>query len=146
MNPNRPIGRRNVLGAAAAALSAGTLGLVTALGQTREQVSKGEGNGSATNTGPKNKPLETLQPDSYLPPATDRGDVAPIWYSFDLVHRRIQPGGWTRQVTQRELPSPQDLAGVTMRLTAGSYRELHWHDASEWMGGELRYGPGEANG
>jgi oxalate decarboxylase len=143
------IGRRSVLGATAAALSAGALGSVTALGQTREQVSKGEGNGSAINTGPKNKPLETLQPDSYLPPATDRGDVTPIWYSFDLVHRRIQDGGWTRQVTQRVLPSSQDLAGVTMRLTAGSYRELHWHDANEWaymLSGNARVTVFEPNG
>src|SRR5262249_23309614 len=29
-------------------------------------------------------------------------------------------------------PSSQDVAGVTMRLTAGSYRELHWHTANEW--------------
>src|SRR5258708_2557256 len=126
------VGRRSVLGAAAAALSAGALGSVTGLGQTREQVAKGEGNRSATNPGPINKALEALNPDSYLPPTTDRGDVTPIWYSFDLVHRRIQDGGWTRQVTTRELPSSLDIAGVTMRLTAGSYRELHWHFANEW--------------
>jgi oxalate decarboxylase len=102
------------------------------LGQTREQVLKGEENHSATNPGPINKALEGLNPDSYMPPTTDRGDLLPIWYSFDLTHRRIQDGGWTRQVTQRELPSSQDVAGVTMRLTAGSYRELHWHDANEW--------------
>jgi oxalate decarboxylase len=130
--PNNLIGRRNVLGAAAAALSAGALGSVTALGQTGEQVAKGEGNHSASNPGPINKVLTGENPDSYLPPTTDRGDVLPIWYSFDLVHRRIQEGGWTRQVTARELPSSQDLAGVTMRLTAGSYRELHWHAANEW--------------
>ena len=41
---------------------------------------------------------------------------------------------WTQQhqVTQRELPSSTDLAGVNMRLTAGSFRELHWHKANEW--------------
>ena len=109
-NPNHPIGRRNVLGAAAA-LSAGTLGSVTALGQTRDQVAKGEGNHSASNPGPINKVLTGESPDSYLPPTTGRGDVLPIWYSFDLVHRRIQDGGWTRQVTARELPSSQDVAG-----------------------------------
>jgi oxalate decarboxylase len=73
----------------------------------------------------------------------------PLWYSFDLVHRRIQDGGWTRQVTQRELPSSQDLAGVTMRLTAGSYRELHWHDANEWtymLSGNARVTVFEPNG
>src|SRR5215467_12772767 len=132
--PNRkdPIDRRSVLGVTAAALSAGALGSVTALGQTREQVAKGEGNNSASNPGPKNKALQALNPDSYLPPSTDRGVIEPIWYSFDLVHRRIQDGGWTSQVTSKELPSSLDIAGVTMRLTAGSYRELHWHSANEW--------------
>ena len=131
-NPDHSIGRRSVLGATAAALSAGALGSVTALGQTREQVAKGERNRSPSNPGPINKMLSGENPSSYLPPTTDRGDVLPIWYSFDLVHRRIQDGGWTRQVTARELPSSQDLAGVTMRLTAGSYREFDWHAANEW--------------
>ena len=44
----------------------------------------------------------------------------------------MQGGGWTHQVTQRELPPSKDLAGVNMRLTAGSFRELHWHTADEW--------------
>ena len=69
---------------------------------------------------------------SNLPPPTDQGDVGPIGYSFDLTHKRIQEGGWTHQVTQRELPFSKDLAGVNMRLTAGSFRELHWHTANEW--------------
>ena len=129
---NDGIGRRNVLGAAAAAISAGALGSVKALGQTREQVAKGEGNHSASNPGPINKALAAENPDSLTPPSTDRGVIEPIWYSFDLVHRRIQDGGWTSQVTSRELPSSKDIAGVTMRLTAGSYRELHWHTANEW--------------
>jgi oxalate decarboxylase len=58
--------------------------------------------------------------------------VGPIWYSFDLTHKRIQEGGWTHQVTQRELPSSKDIAGVNMRISAGSFRELHWHTADEW--------------
>jgi len=131
-NQKNSVGRRSVLGAAAAALSAGALGSVRLLGQTREQVAKGEGNRSASNPGPKNPALQGLNPDSYLPPTTDRGVIEPIWYSFDLVHRRIQDGGWTSQVTSKEFPSSQDIAGVTMRLTAGSYRELHWHSANEW--------------
>ena len=35
-------------------------------------------------------------------------------------------------MTQRELPSSKGIAGVNMRLTAGSFRELHWHTADEW--------------
>jgi oxalate decarboxylase len=49
-----------------------------------------------------------------------------------VTKKRIQEGGWTHQVTQRELPSSTDIAGVNMRLTAGSFRELHWHTADEW--------------
>ena len=32
-------------------------------------------------------------------PPTERGDVGPIWYSFDLTHKRIEEGGWAHQVT-----------------------------------------------
>jgi len=124
------VGRRSMLGAAAAALSA--MGSRAAFAQTRAETIKGEQNHSATNPGPINNVLAGENPNSFLPPITDRGNVIPIWYSFDLAHRRIQDGGWTRQVTARELPSSQDLAGVNMRLTAGSYRELHWHAANEW--------------
>ena len=34
--------------------------------------------------------------------------------------------------THRELPSSAELSGVNMRLTSGSIRELHWHNANEW--------------
>ena len=121
-----------MLGAAAAAISASALSPGALFAQTRAETAKGEHNNSASNPGPINKSLANANPDSNMPPITDRGVIVPIWYSFDLTHRRIQDGGWTRQVTARELPSSQDLAGVTMRLTAGSYRELHWHTANEW--------------
>ena len=41
-------------------------------------------------------------------------------------------GGWTRQVTERELPVSKGMAGVEMRLIAGGVRELHWHTSAEW--------------
>ena len=131
-NEKHSVGRRSLLGAAAAALSAGGLGSRAAFAQTKAETAKGEQNHSASNPGPINRILAGANPSSDQPPITDRGVIVPIWYSFDLTHRRIQDGGWTRQVTARELPSSQDLAGVTMRLTAGSYRELHWHTANEW--------------
>jgi oxalate decarboxylase len=131
-NEKPPVGRRSLLGAAAAAISASAIRPPALFAQTRTETLKGEQNRSASNPGPINKVLANANPNSNLPPITDRGVIVPIWYSFDLTHRRIQDGGWTRQVTQRELPSSQDVAGVTMRLTAGSYRELHWHTANEW--------------
>jgi len=87
---------------------------------------------SASNPGPKNRALMAINPNSDVPPPTDHGVVEPFWYSFDLTHRRIQDGGWTHQVTSRELPVSKDIAGVNMRLTRGSFRELHWHLADEW--------------
>ncbi len=35
-------------------------------------------------------------------------------------------------MTERELAPSKELAGVNMRLTAGSFRELHWHTSNEW--------------
>lgn len=119
-------------------LSAGTTSLAIAgvgmglYGQSRDGAQKAEHDHSSSDPGPENKALLGENPNSNTPPPTDFGDVVPIWYSFDLVKRRVQEGGWTHQVTQRELPSSKDIAGVNMRLTAGSYRELHWHTADEW--------------
>ena len=48
------------------------------------------------------------------------------------MHNRLEPGGWAREVTRRELPIATTLAGVNMRLKAGAVRELHWHKPGEW--------------
>lgn len=83
-------------------------------------------------TGPKNAPLEAQNPDSVRSPETDSGTVSPFKYSFALARTRIGSGGWTRQVTARELPISKGIAGVEMRLKAGGVRELHWHVEAEW--------------
>src|ERR1700716_1166890 len=124
--------RRSVLGMVSAALAAAAFGGLSAHAQTREGTHQAEGDHSSSNPGQENKPLLNQNPNSNMPPPTDNGDVGPIWYSFDLTHKRIQEGGWTHQVTQRELPSSTDLTGVNMRLTRGSFREVHWHTADEW--------------
>ena len=102
------------------------------LSDLAQQTYNAEHNDSASNHGPKNVALMTLNPNSDVPPPTDHGVVEPFWYSFDLTHRRVQEGGWTHQVTERELPVSKELSGVNMRLTKGSFRELHWHLADEW--------------
>jgi oxalate decarboxylase len=66
------------------------------------------------------------------PPRTDAGSVPNLRFSFSDAHRRVEPGGWTREVTQRELPIATTLAGVNMHLDAGGVRELHWHKQAEW--------------
>ncbi len=87
---------------------------------------------AAQKTGPENTKLEQQNPDSVHPPETDSGTVPPFKYSFALARTRIESGGWTRQVTARELPVSKDIAGVEMRLNAGGVRELHWHVEAEW--------------
>ena len=50
----------------------------------------------------------------------------------------MEEGGWAREVTIRELPASDELAGVNMALAPGAYRELHWHKEAEW--GLMLYG------
>ena len=126
------LSRRNFLGVGSAALATATFAAVAAHAQELENTRKAESDGSFSDPAQENQPLLDENPSSNMPPATDHGDVGPIWYSFDLAHKRVQEGGWTHQVTQRELPSSTGLAGVNMRLTAGAFRELHWHTADEW--------------
>jgi len=125
------LSRRNFLGVTSTALTAAVAGL-SVHGQKPQATRQAERDRSASNPGQENKPLLDENPNSNLPPPTDRGDIGPVWYSFDLAHKRIQEGGWTHQVNQPVLPSSKDLPGVNMRLTAGSFRELHWHTADEW--------------
>jgi oxalate decarboxylase len=123
--------RRNFLGMSSLALATAAIGL-TAHAQEKTNTQKAEQDRSLSDPGQENKALLAENPDSNTPPSTDHGDVGPIWYSFDLAKKRVEEGGWTHEVTQKVLPSSKDIAGVNMRLTAGSYRELHWHTADEW--------------
>jgi oxalate decarboxylase len=124
--------RRTFLGVGSAGLASAALTSLALNAQEPANIAKGEGDHSASNPGPENKPLLDENPASNLPPPTDYGNIVPVWYSFDLPHMRIEEGGWTNQVTQTVLPSSTDIAGVRMRLTAGSFRELHWHTSDEW--------------
>jgi oxalate decarboxylase len=81
---------------------------------------------------PKNAALDAQNQDSILPPSTDAGSVQTFKYPFSMAHKRLHSGGWSREVTMRELPVSTAMAGVNMRLTAGGVRELHWHTAGEW--------------
>jgi oxalate decarboxylase len=82
--------------------------------------------------GPRNIPIARQNPDILAPPRTDRGLVPNVKWPFALSHQRLEPAGWARETTARELPISKSMAGVNMRLTSGGVRELHWHTASEW--------------
>ncbi len=82
--------------------------------------------------GPHDPVREAENPDIVDPPATDSGTLPNLRFSFSDAHVRKGSGGWTRQVTQRELGISTTIAGVDMRLNAGGIRELHWHKEGEW--------------
>ena len=88
---------------------------------------------SRNDPGPGNPALDDQNPDSTWPPGTDSKSLVPTFkYPFSLANKRVYEGGWSREVTVRELPVSKTMAGVNMRLTAGGVRELHWHTANEW--------------
>jgi oxalate decarboxylase len=116
-----PFSRRAFLTSAALAAAAVTPAIAA------QQTAVNEKSLAARNPG-----AESAQPDSMFPPETDAGGQPPFKYPFALSRRRIETGGWTRQVTVRELPIAKKMAGVEMRLVRGGVRELHWHVGAEW--------------
>jgi len=88
---------------------------------------------SKSDPSPVNAGLDTQNPDSTWPPVTDSKSLVPTFkYPFSFANKRAYEGGWSREVTVRELPVSKSLAGVNMRLVAGGVRELHWHTSGEW--------------
>jgi len=88
--------------------------------------------GTASDPGPQNPAIAGQFPSSQDPPATDVGELPQFWSSFNTAHRRIQAGGWAREVTRADFPIAEAISGVNMRLSTGGIRELHWHLAAEW--------------
>jgi oxalate decarboxylase len=134
----QPISRRDVLAVAAAGTVATAAGAASA--QTfgnpdmppQGAINTTGNPSSATDPGPQNPALASQFPDAFSPPPTDVGDMPMFWASFNNAPRRIQNGGWARQVTQSDFAIAEEISGVNMRLTRGGIRELHWHQAAEW--------------
>ena len=122
------ITRRTILAATAAG---GFLAAAKAGAETNEPQPIRPGHGG-TDPGPRNLTRDRQNPDILVPPSTDHGTLPNLRFSFSDSHVRQETGGWTRQVTVRELGVSKDIAGVNMRLNAGGVRELHWHKAAEW--------------
>jgi oxalate decarboxylase len=87
---------------------------------------------SGSVLGPRDTAIEKQNPDFFDPPKTDHGGVPNLRFSFSAAHRKMREGGWSREVTAREMPAAKEIAGVNMRLEAGGVRELHWHKEAEW--------------
>lgn len=82
--------------------------------------------------GPRNVMLDRQNPNMLVPPATDSGLLPNLKMSFSNTHMQLNQGGWSREITVRDLPIATTLAGVNMSLIPGGVRELHWHQQSEW--------------
>lgn len=87
---------------------------------------------ATSNPGPQNPALEAQIPSFQNPPPTDVGNMPMMWSSFNIMPKRIQGGGWARQITATEFPAAKEVSGVNMRLGPGGIREMHWHLAGEW--------------
>jgi oxalate decarboxylase len=130
---NDGVSRRSFLGRTSAALAAAvSLPILAAAQQTKDLSGDTHTGINERELGPKNPDLEAQEPDSMYPPETDAGGQPPFKYPFALAHKRIEAGGWTRQVTVRDFPLSKKMAGVEMRLISGGVRELHWRLSSEW--------------
>jgi oxalate decarboxylase len=125
--------RRDILSTAAVAV-----GVLTAASASIAQTTDSAPNPSrepgvgGTDPVPGDIIREGQNPDMLNPLATDSGTTPNLRFSFADAHVRQSSGGWTRQVTARELGVSKSIAGVNMRLNVGGVRELHWHKQAEW--------------
>jgi len=127
------VSRRRFLGTSSAVIAAAA-GTAVPIGRAQEAAPRSPDHHlpNETEPAPRNALLDGENPNSKFAPPTDAGGQPPFKYSFSLSHTRQEQGGWTRQVTVRELPISKKMAGVQMRLIQGGIRELHWHVGAEW--------------
>ena len=124
------ITRRTILASGAALAASGPAqAQARGAGEAPEPI---DGSRGADDPGPRNAVRDRQNPDLLTPPATDRGLLPNLRFSFGDAHMNLQDGGWAREVTQRELPVSTEIAGVNMRLKPAAVREMHWHKQAEW--------------
>ena len=131
------LSRRNLfaVGAAGALITAASAANAASFGNPDQPA---EGAVNVTNPkaladpGPQDPDLAGNEPSFLSPPATDVNGMPQFWSSFNLAPKRIQNGGWARQVTADDFKISTSIAGVNMRLGPGGVRELHWHQQAEW--------------
>ena len=87
---------------------------------------------SLRSDGPHNEIIEGQFPSQNDPPATDVSTQPFFWSSFNISPKRIQNGGWARELTAEDFAISEEIAGVDMHLAPGGIRELHWHQTAEW--------------
>jgi oxalate decarboxylase len=130
------LSRRHILTTAAAGAVLSTATARAATFGNPDQPAEGAVNvtnpKALTDPGPQDQGLAGNEPAFLDPPATDVNGMPQYWASFNLSPKRIQNGGWARQITQDDFKISTSIAGVNMRLGPGGVRELHWHQQAEW--------------
>src|SRR5713226_10287802 len=130
------VSRRDMLAVSAAgAVMTATAARAASFGnpdQPPQGAINAKGPGNLADPGPQSRAIGNQFPSAQFPPATDVGGMPMDWASFNNAPKRIQNGGWARQVTQYDFQISETISGVNMRLTAGGLRELHWHTFAEW--------------
>src|SRR5437868_13007650 len=92
--------RRSFIGTAAAAVGS-FAALQKVVGADR----------SKSDPGPANQTLDGQNPDSIWPPETDTKELVQAFkYPFSFANKRTYEGGWSREVTTRELPVSKTMA------------------------------------
>ena len=76
--------------------------------QRRQEISR--------DPGPQSEAIGNQFPSAQFPPATDVGGMPMDWASFNNAPKRVQNGGWARQVTQKDFAISDTITGVNMRL------------------------------
>lgn len=87
---------------------------------------------SMRSDGPHNPVIEHQFPSQVNAPATDISTQPFFWSSFNISPKRVQNGGWARELTSEDFAISNEIAGVNMHLAPGGIRELHWHQTAEW--------------
>src|SRR3979490_3390218 len=115
--------RRDVLTTAAAGVATSTTAAAAASFGNPDEPPQGSINAknpaSVTDPGPQNPAIRDQFPSAFSPPPTDVGGVQMNWASFNNAPRRLQNGGWARQVTHADFAISPTISGANMRLTAG---------------------------
>lgn len=133
-----PLSRRKLLAVGAVAGGMATAAHATQAGGVfgnPDRPAEGRTNSTAEafrEPGPQNPALAAQLPSFQDPPATDVAGMDLFWSSFNTAHKRVQAGGWAREVTQADFAISDAVSGVNMRLGPGGVRELHWHQQAEW--------------
>src|SRR5437762_10173829 len=109
--------RRSLLGAGAAGFAAASVLSVEARGasfgnpDTPPQGAVNATNpASVTDPGPQNPAIASQFPAAVSPPATSTNNLQQLWASFNNAAKRLQNGGWARQVTQYDFQISETIA------------------------------------